>query len=145
MGKISLYDRAIVDYKQGVRALADAHVDDAMCDMAGYHLQQSVEKLLKYQIEQKGEVFPFTHDIALLIDMVDDVPSWIIDNSQTITKYEALTRYSSVKVASRTYLTNWYKLLHDYIDNLRLEEEVREEFSPASIFTKNSMSPTANT
>ena len=136
MGKISLYDRAVVDYKQGIRALADAHIDDAMCDMAGYHLQESVEKLLKYQIEQKGEIFPFSHDISLLIDMVDDVPSWIIDNSQTLTKYEALTRYSSVKVASRTHLNNWYKLLSDYIDNLRPKEEIREEFSPSHIFAK---------
>jgi len=70
MGKISLYDRAVGDYKQGLRALSDAHVDDVMCDMAGYHLQQSVEKLLKYQIELQGENFPFTHDISQLLDVV---------------------------------------------------------------------------
>jgi len=120
MGKISLYDRAVGDFKQGLHALKDAHIDDVMCDMAGYHLQQAVEKLLKHLITLQGDEFPFTHDISLLLDKISsDVPQWIIDNRETLIKYEALTRYSSVKVASVTNLQEWYSLLEKYIAELK--------------------------
>jgi len=128
MGSISLYDRAVGDYKQGLHALGDAHIDDVMCDMAGYHLQQAVEKLLKYQIELQGDRFPFTHDISqLLDDVVTDVPDWIVANRETLTKYEAHTRYSSVKVASVTNLREWYIFLGEYIQSLKPEND--DEFS----------------
>ena len=120
MGKISLYDRAVGDYKQGLHALSNASVDDVMCDLAGYHLQQSVEKLLKYQIELQGEQFPYTHSISMLLDEVKiDVPDWIINNRETFTKYEAMTRYSNTKVASAIDLKGWYQLLGEYIEQLK--------------------------
>ena len=116
MGDISLYKRAVGDYKLGRKALEDASTDDVMCDLAGYLLQQTVEKLLKFQIELQGDEFPFTHKIPQLLDMVKvPVPAWIVDNREKLTSFEALTRYSSVKIASVTDLQIWYDQAEEYM------------------------------
>ena len=119
MGEISLYMRAVGDYKLGRKALEDAHINDVMCDLAGYHLQQAIEKLLKYQIELQGDEFPFTHKIPQLLDKIcTPVPEWIVSNREVLTSYEVLARYSTIKIASVTDLRGWYDLAGEYIDQL---------------------------
>lgn len=131
MPKISLYDRAVGDYTQGKHALASAHVDDVMCDMAGYHLQQSVEKLLKYQIELQGDQFPYTHNISQLLDKITTpVPDWIIDNREKLTQYESLTRYSSVKVAALIDLKQMFTQLEKYLSQIKPPAEHNPQCTP---------------
>ena len=129
MGDISLYKRAVGDYKLGRKALEDAYTDDVMCDLSGYLLQQTVEKLLKFQIELQGDDFPFTHKIPQLLDKVKGpVPAWIVDNREKLTSFEALTRYSSVKVASVTDLRIWYDQIEEYIAQLSPDVEGSSNF-----------------
>ena len=119
MGEISLFDRAVGDYKLGKLALENSHIDDTFIDQAGYHLQQSIEKLLKFQISLKGEKFLHTYDIAVLIDLIDEVPQWVIDSSETISKYGVKTRYSSMRIASEKILQRMYNNLGEYLEQVR--------------------------
>ena len=119
MGEISLYSRAISDYKAGKILINHIEIDDNIVDIVGYHLQQSVEKLLKFQIELNGEDFPFTHEIGVLADLVEDVPEWIVNYSETLTKYGVRTRYSSLRIASKKLILQLYNYLEEYIEQVK--------------------------
>ena len=130
MGEISLYARALSDFKAGKILFAHVNVDDNIVDIIGYHLQQSVEKLLKFQIEIQGGQFPFTHDIAVLADLVGEVPNWILENIETLTKYGVKTRYSSVRIASIKVLETLYDKLEIYLCELKPEEDASFKYNP---------------
>ncbi|MGL5675282.1 MAG: HEPN domain-containing protein [Cellulosilyticaceae bacterium] len=72
--------------------------DDMFVNMIAYHIQQAVEKLLKYLIEVKGKRYPKTHDITELIDACEPlnitIPEEIINNDVLITKWCTQTRYN---------------------------------------------------
>lgn len=72
-------------------------------NICAYHLQQSVEKIIKAQIYASG--FPYndrnmyTHNIAVLIAYIEkynipaEIPEFIERNSHIITKWESGSRY----------------------------------------------------
>jgi HEPN domain-containing protein len=53
-------------------ALILAHAEKAQKDAAGFHLQQSVEKSLKAWLALKGVDYPKTHDLNLLLSLLED-------------------------------------------------------------------------
>lgn len=57
------------DYKA---ALILARAADAQMDAAGFHLQQAVEKSLKAWSALKGVDYPKTHDLSLLLRLLED-------------------------------------------------------------------------
>ena len=143
MAIITLHRRAETDYVMGLNALDNADADDTFVDFAGYTLQQSVEKLLKFQLQSRGVKFPYKHDIDLLLDIMDDdsntynVPDWVREHAHTLTRYEAQTRYSSVKIASKGLLRRLYVNQKEFIDSLRSNNEPVEddEFSASEQFS----------
>ncbi|MCL1846039.1 MAG: HEPN domain-containing protein [Defluviitaleaceae bacterium] len=122
MAEISLYNRAVSDFKAGKILIQNMDADENIVDIAGYHLQQSVEKLLKFQIEMQGDEYPFTHDIAVLMDLVDDVPEWVEEYCETLIKYGVKTRYSSLRVASKTIVLKLFGFLEKYIESIKPAE-----------------------
>jgi HEPN domain-containing protein len=63
---------------------------------SGFNAQQTVEKALKSALAGKGEDFPFTHDIALLIELCEDhglqLPAEL-GEADRLTPYAAALRY----------------------------------------------------
>jgi HEPN domain-containing protein len=57
------------DYKA---ALILAHADEPQTDAAGFHLQQAVEKSLKAWLAFKSVDYPRTHDLSLLLGLLED-------------------------------------------------------------------------
>ena len=53
-------------------ALILAGADEPEKDAAGFHLQQSVEKALKACLDAKGIDFPRTHDLSVLLGLLED-------------------------------------------------------------------------
>ncbi|MBM4027767.1 MAG: HEPN domain-containing protein [Planctomycetes bacterium] len=53
-------------------ALILAHADDPQMIAAGFHLQQAVEKSLKAWLALKGMDYPKTHDLSLLLRLLED-------------------------------------------------------------------------
>jgi HEPN domain-containing protein len=46
--------------------------DEPQADTAGFHLQQAAEKGLKAWLEWCGVTYPKTHDLSLLLGLLDD-------------------------------------------------------------------------
>ena len=53
-------------------ALILAHAEDPQIDAAGFHLQQAVEKSLKAWLALEGVAYPRTHDLSLLLGLLED-------------------------------------------------------------------------
>jgi len=53
-------------------ALILARAENPQADAAGFHLQQAVEKSLKAWLALKGADFPRTHDLSLLLGLLED-------------------------------------------------------------------------
>jgi HEPN domain-containing protein len=62
----------------------------------GFHAQQAVEKALKAAIASRGQEFPFTHDIGLLLQLCQDagleVPADLAE-ADGLNPYAAAIRY----------------------------------------------------
>mgnify|MGYP005813246743 CR=1 FL=1 len=62
----------------------------------GFHAQQAVEKALKAAIASRGQEFPFTHDLGLLLQLCQDagleVPADLA-GADELTPYAAAIRY----------------------------------------------------
>lgn len=64
-----LLELAKRDYKA---ALVLAHAEEPQTDTGGFHLQQAVEKSLKAWLAIKGVAYPRTHDLSLLLGLLED-------------------------------------------------------------------------
>ena len=51
--------------------------DDGLTGVAGFHIQQAVEKILKASLAANGVEYKKTHDIGSLLQMVSKIPQWI--------------------------------------------------------------------
>jgi len=126
-GKKSLLQRARIDL-----VLAGENIqktdDELYLDIAAYHLQQGVEKLLKYQIEHYGEVYRKTHDIGLLWGDAEELglnpPEWVWVNRVQLNRYQSETRYGDSIVASRREIREFLVLAEQYSEQV-LNETTR--------------------
>lgn len=76
------------------RALTDA--EGVSASKSGFNAQQAVEKALKAVLAGRGEDFPFTHDIAVLIELCEDQDFQLPDDlreADRLTPYAAALRY----------------------------------------------------
>ena len=100
MCDIRLFRAAYSDYKLAVSIFKLPENDELFLNSIAYHLQQSVEKLLKAFLECKGVTVPNTHDIYKLVKMSKDngsnviLTQWLDDKADTITRWETDTRYN---------------------------------------------------
>ncbi len=62
----------------------------------GFHAQQAVEKALKAAIASRGQEFPFTHDLGVLMQLCEDaglaLPAALSD-ADRLSPYAAALRY----------------------------------------------------
>ena len=69
---------------------------DPSYNVACFHAQQCAEKYLKARLVEAGAVFPKTHDLALLLTLVQPIePAWGILQPEldTLNKYAIAYRY----------------------------------------------------
>jgi HEPN domain-containing protein len=62
----------------------------------GFHAQQAVEKALKAVIAGRGQDFPFTHDLGLLMQLCEDAGFTLPDDlieADRLTPYATALRY----------------------------------------------------
>lgn len=102
---ISLLDRAKFDLTLCKKTLLDFGEDDLAKDAAAYHLAQAVEKTLKFRINSYGQEYPLIHKFGKLIEFLEglgeDIPEWLIKNSDILDEYVSKTRYSDSFVAAK--------------------------------------------
>lgn len=100
MCDIRLFRSAYTDLELAEEIYRIPRNDEAFLNGIAYHLQQSVEKLLKAFLECKGVTVPNTHDIYKLVRMSKDngsnviLTEWLEDRADTLTRWEMDTRYN---------------------------------------------------
>lgn len=106
-------------------ALLEDVKDNIYLNYIAYHVQQSVEKMLKLQIELLGESYPRTHNIAVLVDrcieLSIDVPELIQDCDVMITEWATGTRYDSSFVTSKRQLVKVINCMVEWFETLPFE------------------------
>ena len=68
--------------------------EDVADEVFGFHVQQAAEKALKSWLAPLGKVFPLTHNLQSLLDLLDE-------NNVDTTCYRALTEYTPYAVRFR--------------------------------------------
>jgi HEPN domain-containing protein len=92
--------RELIDLARDDLAAAEALLDVAAVSDAivGFHAQQAVEKALKAVLASASADFPFTHNIALLMQLCDDagfeLPPSLAD-ADLLTPYGVAERYGA--------------------------------------------------
>lgn len=96
--------------------------------LAGYHLQQAAEKLIKYQIYATDVQLDYSkmykhsiHELltyAQTLDITIDIPEWIEEKKQIISTWEARGRYDIHFVVRIDTLRRCYKEIILWKDRL---------------------------
>ena len=118
---IDLLRRAMADFSIVEIILAAELSDPVQLDIAAYHLQQTIEKLLKHEMTKNGIMFKFVHEIDVLCDQMEEsgliLPEWIRRFEDLLTSYATKTRYHNTIVASKSKLVCLMPLVKEYLDH----------------------------
>ena len=142
MCDIRLFRSAYSDYKLAASIYKLPDNDELFLNSIAYHLQQSVEKLLKAFLECKGVTVPNTHDIYKLVRMSKDngsnviVTQWIEDKADTITRWETDTRYNMDYYVEADKIQEGILEIGKFFSENGIQEDLRKEFVDASIQEK---------
>jgi HEPN domain-containing protein len=137
--KVTLLDRANADLAVAKLITACEKTDESQIDIAAYHLQQAVEKSLKFMLNSAGRSHPRTHDIYVLAQQLDRykfaIPEWVMENADVLNEYETRTRYGAQLVASRSKIEGLLGLVEGLINDLDPKiSKVGGKYSPGSYF-----------
>jgi HEPN domain-containing protein len=137
--KITLWDRARADLSVAKMIMASESADETQIDIAAYHVQQAIEKSLKFMLNNAGRPHPRTHDIYVLSQQLEKykfvVPEWILQNADVLNEYDTRTRYGARLVASRAKVDDLLELTITLIDDLEPKPtRNRGEYSPSNYF-----------
>lgn len=95
----TLMDKAVCNYNVAYMIHESSSGDELYLNYIGYHLQQSVELALKYQLDVNGVDYPKTHDIDQLIRIAHEtdtelaITPYVESHSEMFTLWESRTRY----------------------------------------------------
>ena len=91
-----LLDRAQDDHVAAQALLDVRAVSDAI---VGFPAQQTVEKAFKAVLAERGVTFPFTHNIGLLMTLIEDAdiltPTPSLADADLLTPYGVALRYGA--------------------------------------------------
>ena len=103
--KITLLDRAAADIKSARLILSQNENDELFTDIAAYHAQQGIEKLVKFVLASNGVKYNPTHDMAVLHEQLENAEiesfPWLEENIDVLNSYATKTRYGSDIVATK--------------------------------------------
>lgn len=81
--------------------------DERVLNVVGYQLQQAIELFIKHFLETESTGFPFSHDIDMLLDLLEEAETSVVLTEEiralsgTFTLWEAKTRYVKDYLASK--------------------------------------------
>jgi HEPN domain-containing protein len=77
-------------------ALAKTHLPEAYLEDLCFQAHQAAEKAIKALLIKQGVVFPYVHDLARLLTILEEAGEPIpetIQNAEGLTRYAVMTRY----------------------------------------------------
>ena len=126
MKNYSLLDRAKKDAWNARLVFAHWDGDELSYDIAAYHVQQAVEKSMKYVLSQNKVVFKKQHDAAFLKEQFEGnsigLPEWFVPNMDTLDKFVTQARYGTDLVGARAKILELLGYVEEYIESIELEE-----------------------
>lgn len=118
---IDLLRRAKADLAIAKRNIKLELSDEVEYDIIAYHIQQAIEKTLKFNLEMNGIKYAYTHVILELLSFFDnnniDYPDWVYNNAETLTSYGTKTRYGKSLVANKRKMNELIPLAEKYIED----------------------------
>ncbi len=125
-------DRDVYNARLLISPTGNPDNDELIDDIAAYHVQQGIEKALKYALFSIGGLDETsrtyrTHSIPTLIDLVQEncgftVPERLILASNDITGWEANSRYGEDPVAMRDEIMEAIEM-YEELKQLILEKQ----------------------
>lgn len=138
MCDIRLFKSSYTDFELAEAIYRIPRNDEAFLNGVAYHLQQSVEKLLKAFLECKGVTVLNTHDIYKLVRMSKNHSSnivlteWLENRADTLTRWEMDTRYNmDYSVESEKVKEGIAEIKHLFEIN-GIQKELRQELMEES-------------
>jgi HEPN domain-containing protein len=77
-------------------ALAKTHLPEAYLEDLCFEAQQAAEKAIKALLIKQGVAFPYVHDLARLLTVLEEAGETIPDtirDAEELTRYAVVTRY----------------------------------------------------
>lgn len=97
--------------------------DEIMQNMAAYHVQQAIEKVIKQLIADKRGYGNIEHDIERLIQDAKteeiSIPDWVEENSYEISKWATTIRYNSNFKTNRDSIFEYIKNTKKWIESIK--------------------------
>ena len=124
-----------MDYQTARMIWERPYNDEMILNIAAYHLQQAVEKVLKGALECVGVTVPNTHKITKLIDMVYDnganltITDWLDDHSEMLSEWEVETRYNMDFLVEKRKLDRAIKEIQIFLTTNGIQDELRGELT----------------
>ena len=126
MKNYSLLDRAKKDVWNARLVFTHWDGDELSLDIAAYHVQQAIEKSMKYVLSQNKVEFKKQHDAVFLKEQFEDnnidLPVWFISNMDVLDKFVTQTRYGTDPVSARTKILELLDYAEKYIESIELNE-----------------------
>lgn len=139
LDKNSLLWMAEGDLKTSEQKLQLVGGDERDWNIAGYHIQQALEKCIKFQLERDGIGYAHTHDLYRLCEKNDkiknNIPIELRAEFSMITDWEAKSSYVKGYFTELQSIKKVTAMIRGYIDSeiskelARLEEVEKEEAS----------------
>ena len=128
-----------MDYDTAVLIWKAPYNDERFLNNAAYHLQQSVEKLLKAALECVGVTVPNTHRISRLVKMISDnganlvVTDWIDDHAEMLSEWEVQTRYNMDFLVEKRKIDAAIREVSIFLETNGIKDTLREELKTESV------------
>ena len=130
MKEKTLLDLAISDYNAAVILYNNIKevTDENIVNMASYHLEQAVEKAIKFVLENNGYDYPKSHNIESLISFAQTndihlyLNDYIVDHAEMFSSWEAKTRYVLDYLVDIKKLETAIGQVKEFLDNISENE-----------------------
>ena len=130
MKKFDMLQRAYMDIQAAKAISVYPFVDELQYDALAYHVQQSIEKLMKYELESNGIEYPFDHRVNILYELMEDnnlsPPKWIWDNRVVLNEYATKTRYGEDLVATKKEVMQLLEYAAKYYNSVQKKQEEQQ-------------------
>lgn len=139
MCDIRLFKSAWMDFQTAQMIWEHPDNDEMILNNAAYHLQQTVEKVLKGALECGGGVtVPNTHRITKLVDMIFHnggnlvITDWLDEHSEMLSEWEAETRSNMDFLVERRKLDRAISEIGRFLAENGIQKELRNELKDES-------------
>ena len=116
-----LLEIAKADLRMATLALGTTN-DEIMQNMAAYHTQQAIEKIIKNELVAARGYAGVEHDLNILVADAKasgvTVPEWVDQNSYEISRWATTIRYNSNFRTNRDAIVQYGALAAEWLEEL---------------------------